>query len=412
MCYTISMRIVKLMVMAVIFVSTFSGGVFVLAETTNTEDIQALNKEIAARKEKIAELEKTIAEYNKQITVKQTEARSLKNQLGILDTSVAKLNADIDLTKEKIYQTELEIQQLTLSIDDKNHVMTKQKKIVNQMVKQIYEGDQKNFFEIMLTYDNFSDFYNELKQTEDVYVDLGKSVKMLRLAKEDLEGKKTLVESKRASLAGLKVQLEGKKNSLNQQIGAKENLLASTKSSEVRYQTLLSSLKKQYQAIESEVRTYEERVRKKLEDQDKIKTTGSVALSWPVPSHYITSYFHDPDYPYRNVFEHSAIDLRASQGTPVKAAASGYVGRSRRCTVSSCYAYVLLIHTGTISTVYGHLSQIIVEDDQFVNRGDIIGYSGGKPGTVGAGPFVTGAHLHFEVRQNGLPSNPLSYLID
>jgi murein DD-endopeptidase MepM/ murein hydrolase activator NlpD len=153
-------------------------------------------------------------------------------------------------------------------------------------------------------------------------------------------------------------------------------------------------------------------VKKKLEDQNKIKAIDtSISFEWPVSSRYITARFHDPNYPFRNVFEHNAIDIRASYGTPVKAASSGYVGRARRCTLSSCYAYILLVHTGNLSTVYGHLSKILVEDDQYVNKGEVIAYSGGTPGTVGAGPFVTGAHLHFETRLNGIPVDPLGYLV-
>ena len=191
----------------------------------------------------------------------------------------------------------------------------------------------------------------------------------------------------------------------------KEKLLTDTKLSERKYYTLLSSLKQQYQVIEGEVRTFEERVRKKLEAEDKIKASGNVLMSWPVPSHVINATFHDPDYPFRRVFEHSGIDIKAAQGTPVRAAAAGYIGRARRCSSASCYSYILIIHTGNLSTVYGHLSNVVVVDDAFVNRGDIIGYSGGTPGTVGAGPFVTGPHLHFEVRANGIPVDPLPYLV-
>ena len=142
-----------------------------------------------------------------------------------------------------------------------------------------------------------------------------------------------------------------------------------------------------------------------------MQPTDNKKLSWPVPSRYITARFRDPTYPYRNVFEHNAIDIRAAHGTALRAASDGYVARARRCSTWRCYSYTMLIHANGISTVYGHMSKIVVAQDQFVKRGQIIGYSGGTPRTPGAGPFVTGAHLHFAVRKNGIPVNPISYLV-
>lgn len=377
----------------------------------NTEEISVLNKEIAARKDKIKELEETISKYNKNIAQKQLEGVSLRNQIGILDSRMEKISIDIELTKEKIKETELEIEALKLSIKDKETAIAKQKLIITEIIQSLHANDQKNYIEILLTNNSFADFYNQAKYLENVYVDLGRSVKSLRLAQEDLVNKRQQADTRRLTFEDLKKQLEEKKADLNDQSGVKQNLLVQTKSSELHYATLLASLKKQYQVIESEVRSYEDEVRKKLEAQDKIQETGDVLLAWPTPGHYITAYYHDPEYPYRRVFEHNAIDIRAAQGTPLRAAASGYVGRAKTCTLASCYSYVLLIHTGNLSTVYGHMSRIIVSEDSFVNRGDVIGYSGGTPGTVGAGAFVTGPHLHFEVRKNGIPVNPLGYLV-
>ncbi|MBI5729187.1 MAG: peptidoglycan DD-metalloendopeptidase family protein [Candidatus Magasanikbacteria bacterium] len=391
----------------------FGGHSFVLAEDAggSKEEIDALNQEIAKRKDTIKQLEQTIETYKQNIVKKQTEAVSLKNQLSILDNHVAQIETDIALTKEKIKETQLEIDALSLSIADKEKSIAKQKKIIATMVENIQAGDQKNYLEILLSYDNFSDFYNEMKNTESLYIDLGRSVKTLRLAKEELAVKKQQVEGKRAAYQALQAELEIKKEQLMEQSGVKQKLLADTKFSEARFQTLLSSLKQQYQVVENEVRTFEEKVSKKLSEENKIKESGDVVMSWPVPSRLINATFHDPDYPFRRVFEHSGIDIKAPQGTPVKAAASGYVGRARRCTLASCYSYVLLVHTGNISSLYGHLSGIAVADDAFVNRGDVIGYTGGTPGTVGAGPFVTGPHLHFEVRLNGIPVDPMGYLV-
>ncbi len=309
---------------------------------------------------------------------------------------------------------------LRLTIDQKQQAIRREKTMMAEFVRTLYFEQNKNLIEIMAAYDNFSEFYNRLQHLQTIQEDLSMSAQTLRLAKEDLEQKHTQTEERKKSYDLLKADLDQKRKDLTEQTFAKETLLAETKSSEATYKTLLSNLRKQYQSTENEIASGERTMRLKLEQQKKLDEAsmndpqfenGDAMFSWPTASRYITAYFHDPGYPFRNVFEHNAIDIRASQGTPIRAAAAGYVGRVKSCTSSSCYSYIMLIHSDGFSTVYGHLSRIVASSDQFVARGDIIGYSGGTPGTVGAGPFVTGPHLHMEVRKNGIPVNPLQHLV-
>lgn len=377
------------------------------------EEIDELQLQIGERKKKIAELEKSIEDYKKKIADKKLEVVSLSNQIGILDTRINEINIDIEATEQKLEVLKLEISQTELTITKKSAQIDRQKSIVSELVRTLHQQDGKNYIEIAASHDNFSDFYNQLHYTKTVEEDVGKTLRGLRLSKEELETQKKNLEDQKTAQVKVSDDLKNKKQDMVEQSKAKEGLLVVASTTQLKYNTLLSSLKAQYQQTENEISGIERQVRKKLSDSKKIKTTETEevsTLAWPTPSRYVTASFHDSTYPFRHVFEHSGIDIRASQGTAIKAAASGYIGRAKKCTLASCYSYVLIVHDGGLSTVYGHLSKVSVSEEQFVTRGDIIGYSGGTPGTAGAGPFVTGAHLHFEVRKDGIPVNPLSYL--
>ncbi|MBI5222419.1 MAG: peptidoglycan DD-metalloendopeptidase family protein [Candidatus Magasanikbacteria bacterium] len=387
---------------------------FIFSEDTggNKQEIDVLNQQIAEKKAKIKQLEDSIAEYKKKIDQKRLEAVSLANQVAIIDNRASQVELDIEATKEKLDTLTLEIESLELAIAEKEQTIAKQKQILAGLIRVFHEQDGKNYIEIAAAYDNFSDFYNRLQYLQTIQSDLSRNVNSLREARHDLDDRRAQTEERKKSYLALKDELEQKKKDLNEQASHKTNLLAQTHSSELKFRTLLENLKVQYQAIENEVSSIEREVRKKLESQSKLEEIGEAitALSWPTQSRYITARFHDPDYPFRYIFEHPGIDIRAAHGTAVKAAASGYVARAKSCSVASCYSYIMLVHSDGLATVYGHISAVAVKEDQFVARGDIIGYSGGTPGTVGAGPFVTGPHLHLEVRKNGIPVNPLNYL--
>jgi len=102
---------------------------------------------------------------------------------------------------------------------------------------------------------------------------------------------------------------------------------------------------------------------------------------------------------------HKGIDLLADVGLPVLTARSGKVisATSNR----GMGKYVIVRHRGNIITIYGHLSEIYVHKNEYVRQGQIIG-SVGKTGN--ARPADMLPHLHFEIRKNGIPQDPLEYI--
>lgn len=373
--------------------------------------LEEYNAEIEARKQKIDKIKDQIEEYNQQIKQKRAESISLRNQLAILENEMKKIELDIKRTKLEIESLDLEIKILEQQIKQAEDNIQRQKNYLSQYITIIYQNDQRSYLEILLLNDNFAEFFDQIEYLHQIQTDLQDALDKVQELKALLEERKKEMEDKKNASQDLMKELEERQEDLLERGNIKENLLIQTKRSEAEFKNLVYQLKLEQQQINAEISTLERRVREELakrEAQERFRNFGPAKFIWPVPSRYITSYFHDPDYPYRYIFEHPAIDIRATQGTPIKAAESGYVARAKDAGMG--YSYIMIIHNQGFSTVYGHISKILVKEDEFVTQGQIIALSGGIPGTPGAGRLTSGPHLHFEVRLNGIPVNPLEYL--
>lgn len=378
------------------------------------QEIDQLKDKIESKREKIDQIEESIEKYNSKAKDMRKKAVSLQNQIDIIENRKKQIKLEIEETNNKIDTLNLKLTRIKKEIEETRQEIKKQKEMVAELIREMHRKQGKGSLEVLAAYDNFSEFYNKIKYLESIEQDLSESTETLKQTKQKLQQEKEQKQSIKKSYEEMQQKLVNKEKDLDEQEQLKQNLLDRVEQSELKYQTLVSDLRSKYQEVEREIRSIEQTVRKKV-DKKKLeeKIEGNPKkLSWPTQSRYITAGFKDEDYPFKQVMEHTAVDIRAAQGTPVKAAASGYVGRAKRCDTSSCYSFVMLIHDSGISTVYGHLSNVKVQEDQFVTRGEVIGLSGGAPGTIGSGPWSTGSHVHMEVRKNGIPKNPLNYLIE
>jgi murein DD-endopeptidase MepM/ murein hydrolase activator NlpD len=147
---------------------------------------------------------------------------------------------------------------------------------------------------------------------------------------------------------------------------------------------------------------------KKFEQDLSLPVFTGKPLMWPIKGR-ITAVFHDANYEARFHVPHQGIDIAAMQSTPIYSAGDGIVFKVKDGGATG-YSYVLIGHDDGYSTLYGHLSTMLVVPGQLVGAGQVIGLSGGTPGTPGAGWMTTGPHLHFEVHKDGKYINPTSVL--
>lgn len=402
----------KLSLITIILAGLIVSAPFVSSQYASLDDeINDLNLKIQNQKKQIEVLQNRQKEYQTQIQLKQRDRINLSNQLSILENRLAKAQLDIEAVNLEIDKTGLEIKKIEIDSRNLDQEIEKQKQHIGNILKLVYKQDQVTTLEMLLLNNSLTDFMNQVKYLEDTNQELADSVESLKRDKESLESNKLALAGKNTELAGLKDKLEEKKGNLEYEQISKTSILEQTRSSEKEYQSLLQQAKREQDQATAEIASSERLIRQKMSQKDRARLNdGNNTIAWPVRKNYVSSTFHDPEYPYRNIIgEHSGVDIRAAQGSSITAAADGYVAKVK-FEGNRNYAYIMIIHGDGLATVYGHVSAVYVSQDQYVKQGDLIGRSGGTPGSVGSGRFVTGPHLHFEVRKDGLPVDPQNYL--
>lgn len=373
------------------------------------EDALKVKDQIDAKKDRIDEIRKQAEKYRAEIQKKEAQQVTLSNEISLLENKAVATELDITALNEEIEGTIADIALLEGEIEMKTSDIARKKALVADLVRNIRESDGTTTLEILLNNDTFSEFFDRIERIRNIEERTFEAVKELKGMREDLLVRKQRADAKRLTLDTQRAELVKLKGSLEEQQVAKSQLMQEAAMSEQKFQALLYDVKQEEAATEAQMRKLEGSLKNILDKNDDTPGSGTI-LSWPVPSRVITTLFRDPTYPFRRLFEHSGLDIATPQGTPVKAAAPGYVATAKLGT--TMYGnYIIVIHSGGVSTLYAHLSKMMVKADTYVERGQIIANSGGTPGTAGAG-LSTGPHLHFESRVNGVPQNPLNFLVD
>jgi len=364
-----------------------------LAQTA--DDLQS---KIDQRNSDIQSLEKEIAGYQQQINSLNGQESSLSGTIKSLDLNQKKLAASIKVTQDKIYATDFRIQELERQIVSTQSSIGDDTRFAEASFKAMDETGSRSIPEILLSSDSISGAWNAVNQLAEVQAGLQKNIAKLNHSRADLQTNKSETEKAEADLTRLNKQLNDQRAVvLNTQTEQKQ-LLALTKDSESSYKQLIAQKKALEEQFQQEINTYQSQLNLTV-NPASLPPTGAAVLSWPVDQPFITQYFGNTPFSTANpqIYSghgHDGIDLRASIGTPIKAALSGTViGESNTDLFPGCYSFgkwIMLKHADGLSTLYAHLSLQSVSVGKSVSTGDIIGYSGNTG-------YTTGPHLHFGV---------------
>ncbi|MBA3349923.1 MAG: M23 family metallopeptidase [Actinobacteria bacterium] len=230
--------------------------------------------------------------------------------------------------------------------------------------------------------------------------------KLIEAERDEIAAGKRRLESERAALTSVRERRAAATTRLESAMAEKRGLLDRVESSQSRLRSLEAQLVEDSDRIEALLAAREAR-RAEQTQTPTVSITGSTSavtgarFLWPAAG-AVTSPFGYRVHPiFGDSRLHEGIDIGAAYGAPVVAADSGTVAFAG---VMGGYGNAIGVdHGAGIATTYNHLSTIGVVSGQQVARGEVLG-------AVGSTGFSTGPHLHFEVRINGTPVDPMPYL--
>ncbi len=379
-----------------------------------------IDDQLAAKKDSLKQMGQEINQLRNTIAQKQKEIGSLNGQLSIIDSRVNLIQLQIRSTQMDIEKTTMEVDKTEKEIKEKADEISKQKELMGNVIREIYiDKGSSNLVSIVVESKNFSELVEKTEYLSRIRTKLKETVDKLNVLKAELEQRKADLETKVESLGQLKSDKEVEEAGLEDQKYAKARIIETTHGQESAFKALLAQAQAEEQAITNEVvRLVQEQARRRR-DQGVVGREGRAgdivmegSFTYPLAGSNRISItggdFMDPAYGMG--FNHTGIDLAARQGTPIYSVGAGVIVVARD-SGNAGLSYIAIDHGNGLVTKYLHMSAIYVTQGDVVNAGEVIGLSGGSPGTRGAGIFTTGAHLHFEINDyNGTPINPHKYL--
>ncbi len=367
------------------------------------------------------DLSQKIKEENQRLKKIEQQIKSIKDEINNLQKEesgylealhkIEKLLQDTEKELQAI-EKDLEFAQKEIKIAEDEVIIEKEKlkektKLLEGRLRQIYKHRLTGYLEILFNSESFSDFLTRFRYIKNILSLDAEVINDIHQQMEKIEDHKINLENREEILNLLKKEVEKEKENIEFSIKGRKSIIDKIDSQKEVY---LKSLKELEQSSQ-EIKNIIERIYKQQEEDSKEVSQKEVPaitlkpkkgiLALPIQGKLISGYGRQKNTEFNTDTFNSGIDISAPLGQVVHSAGAGeviYTG-----TIKGYGQIIIIDHGGRTTTLYAHLSKILVDIGDRVIKEQTIGQVGDSGG-------VSSPRLHFEVRVEGKPTDPMNWL--
>ena len=395
--YTFKTRLVAALLSGVVLCGTPA---YIMAEDEDlTNQLDSIQQQVNQQNAAKADAETVIGSVSEQLRQIEEQLRQATAELGTIKEQRVAVENDITLNERQLAEAQKRLEG--------------RESVFYKRVRDIYINGRLSYLDVVIGSKDFSDFANRLEVLKRIIDSDITLINEIKKERADIEAHKQKLEADRAKLVELEKAALAKQAEIEQKKAERNVVLQKAQNDRATAM----------QAIE-ELNASSAQVSAMLKDRQAARAAAAAAaaaaaqssggqgasdnwvqgtgqLGWPVSGEITSPYGYRVHPIWGTTIYHSGIDIGVDEGTPVHAADGGVVVWSGWM---GGYGYAVVIdHGNGLSTLYGHNSELAVDEGQSVAKGQVISYAGSTGNS-------TGPHVHFEVRVNGDPVDPMGYL--
>ena len=396
--YTFKTRLVAALLSGVVLCGTPA---YIMAEDEDlTNQLDSIQQQVNQQNAAKADAETVIGSVSEQLRQIEEQLRQATAELGTIKEQRVAVENDITLNERQLAEAQKRLEG--------------RESVFYKRVRDIYINGRLSYLDVVIGSKDFSDFANRLEVLKRIIDSDITLINEIKKERAEIEAHKQKLEADRAKLVELEKAALAKQAEIEQKKAERNVVLQKAQNDRATAMQAIeelnassaqvSAMLKERQAARAATAAAAAAAAAQSSggqgaSDNWVQGTGQ--LGWPVSGEITSPYGYRVHPIWGTTIYHSGIDIGVDEGTPVHAADGGVVVWSGWM---GGYGYAVVIdHGNGLSTLYGHNSELAVDEGQSVAKGQVISYAGSTGNS-------TGPHVHFEVRVNGDPVDPMGYL--